>query len=347
MNYYQILGITSQATQAQIKEAYRKLAKQYHPDAIGHDDPSAENKIKQITQAYNTLSNPEKRRNYDLNISFGFLEETEDDQTQYSSPPRKPVRKKFNQGIIMRGRVFVILLIIVVIMFPVSLAYFSSSYHYNRGVKFLSDGNYYSALVSFRRAIIILGAKSSEAALAAGELELRIRDEPRSAEHFFNQAIHYAENRKELARAHYLMGLTHIVLRDFESAKSDLNESLEAIKDQDSVYFYLQEISYKIDEDLPKALEYSNQLIAINPQYRNGFFLRATINYNLKNLENARDDFNQSILKGDSIPASYYNLGLVNRMLGDSLQACMDMNNASRFGYKNADEWLMNYCINN
>lgn len=61
LNYYEILGVDKQASHAEIKKAYRKLSKQYHPD-INKDE---EEKYKEITQAYNILSDPNKRKNYD------------------------------------------------------------------------------------------------------------------------------------------------------------------------------------------------------------------------------------------------------------------------------------------
>lgn len=63
-NYYDVLGIQKNATADEIKKAYRKLAIKYHPDK-NPGDKSAEEKFKEISSAYEVLSNPEKRRQYD------------------------------------------------------------------------------------------------------------------------------------------------------------------------------------------------------------------------------------------------------------------------------------------
>lgn len=63
-DYYEILGIQKNADDNAIKKAYRKLAKKYHPDTNG-GDPRAEEKFKEVTEAYTILSDPEKRKLYD------------------------------------------------------------------------------------------------------------------------------------------------------------------------------------------------------------------------------------------------------------------------------------------
>ncbi|KFW10731.1 DnaJ subfamily B member 4, partial [Eurypyga helias] len=62
-DYYKILGIQSGANEDEIKKAYRKMALKYHPDK--NKDPSAEEKFKEIAEAYDVLSDPKKRAVYD------------------------------------------------------------------------------------------------------------------------------------------------------------------------------------------------------------------------------------------------------------------------------------------
>ncbi len=64
-DYYQILGVGRDATADEIKKVYRKLAMKYHPDKAKGDKKQAEEKFKQISEAYAVLSNPEKKKEYD------------------------------------------------------------------------------------------------------------------------------------------------------------------------------------------------------------------------------------------------------------------------------------------
>ena len=63
-DYYEILGVNKKASQEEIKKAYRRLAKKYHPDT-NQGDKAAEERFKEVSQAADVLGDSEKRKQYD------------------------------------------------------------------------------------------------------------------------------------------------------------------------------------------------------------------------------------------------------------------------------------------
>jgi curved DNA-binding protein len=84
-DYYKILGVDRKASERDVKQAYRKLARQYHPD-VNPGDKSAEEKFKQINEAYEVLSNKEDRQKYDkYGDKWQYAEQFEQAQRQQAS----------------------------------------------------------------------------------------------------------------------------------------------------------------------------------------------------------------------------------------------------------------------
>src|SRR5512140_3439188 len=63
-DYYEILGVVKSASEAELKKAFRKLARKYHPD-INPGDKASEQKFKELNEAYEVLSDAKKRKQYD------------------------------------------------------------------------------------------------------------------------------------------------------------------------------------------------------------------------------------------------------------------------------------------
>lgn len=97
-NYYEILGVNSDATAEELKSAYRRLARTYHPDIAGE---SGVEKFKEVTEAYETLSDETKRKRYDiLRGIFNYNKSTKDKTTQREA--QKAYRQSKNQEDIIR-----------------------------------------------------------------------------------------------------------------------------------------------------------------------------------------------------------------------------------------------------
>ena len=88
-DYYKILGVSKNASEKEIRQAFRKLARKYHPD-LSPGDKDAEEKFKRINQAYEVLSNPGNRKNYDrYGDKWKYADQIE---AQYGNGPGAPFR---------------------------------------------------------------------------------------------------------------------------------------------------------------------------------------------------------------------------------------------------------------
>ena len=101
-DYYKTLGVGKNASEAEIKKAYRKLARQYHPDRNA-GDKKAEERFKEISQAYDVLSDPDKRKAYDRGgMLGGFGMPGGFDASSFGGRlqrhPLEPVRRRHHHG---------------------------------------------------------------------------------------------------------------------------------------------------------------------------------------------------------------------------------------------------------
>lgn len=91
-DYYKIMGVSAEASQEDIKHAYRKLARKYHPDVS--KEPQAETKFKELGEAYEVLKDPKKRAKYD---QYGKYWKTQSEQGKDSSQERSGREHGFTQ----------------------------------------------------------------------------------------------------------------------------------------------------------------------------------------------------------------------------------------------------------
>ncbi len=96
-DYYEVLGLDRSADENQIKKAYRKLAKKYHPDANPDHKEEAERKFKEATEAYAVLGDKNKRKQYDQ-FGFAAFDESAGGQNPYGSQDAAEFFKNFHFG---------------------------------------------------------------------------------------------------------------------------------------------------------------------------------------------------------------------------------------------------------
>lgn len=95
MNLYDILGVSKTATNSEIKKAYKALVKKYHPDVFEGNKDLAESKIKEINDAYDTLSNPTLREEYDRSLEVPESDDVLKNSAYYDTYESE-VQKRYN-----------------------------------------------------------------------------------------------------------------------------------------------------------------------------------------------------------------------------------------------------------
>jgi curved DNA-binding protein CbpA len=93
VNYYQVLGVKANASDREIRQAYRELSKQYHPDTTRFPLAIAQQKFLEVKTAYEVLSNPEQRSSYDQQRRYAqnlqrYLARTQRSHTDIKAMPR-------------------------------------------------------------------------------------------------------------------------------------------------------------------------------------------------------------------------------------------------------------------
>ncbi len=107
-DYYDILGVESNASQQQIKEAYLRLALKYHPDR-NKDDPGAASRMKEINESYAVLSDPGKRRQYDSlrqaygSSAYGQFRQTYSEQDIFRGSDIQQIFEEISRAFGLRG----------------------------------------------------------------------------------------------------------------------------------------------------------------------------------------------------------------------------------------------------
>jgi DnaJ homolog subfamily B member 9 len=101
-DYYEVLGVPHEATSQEIKNAYRQLALRFHPDRNTQNDGQkllAEEKFRQIAEAYETLGNDRKRRQYDFYVSHHLRNDPTKFETYTSQVSQfRPAKGKCGRG---------------------------------------------------------------------------------------------------------------------------------------------------------------------------------------------------------------------------------------------------------
>ena len=202
-DYYSTLKISPNATTEEIKASFRNLARQYHPD-LNPDDPQAAEYFKEISEAYETLSDPRKRRRYDRDRKL--TEKNYPTNYQSSEPSYKVYKTSTSQD---------------------------AQYFYNRGITKSRKKQYHKALTEFSKAIA-LDSKFIDAYLQRSQIHHKLGDN----QGVLDDCFRVISLNPTVVKAYYYQGRARYNLGYVQASIESYSEAIRQDKDYTQAYYY-------------------------------------------------------------------------------------------------------------
>ncbi|MDQ3393740.1 MAG: DnaJ domain-containing protein [Bacteroidota bacterium] len=353
-NFYQELQVPQGASQKDIKLAFRKLAKKYHPDK-NEGNPQYEEEFKKINEAYHTLSDENKKRIYDMSLfiqqnpSVIFNPNPAATASRYTRP--RPYQSyttapptTFSLKTYIQAAVFIAFMVVVVVLCISLLNRYSSYYYYQEAIKDYGKGNYASALSNLTFSIKDFGNQSPKASTLAAKILIYNAEDYKRAIDFLDNSIKNNEQDENLAEIYYLKGLSLKNLGIFGEAYENYNKSVHYDQRYDSSYYEMGEINTFVFQDYNQALFNFNKLLSINNLFSDAYLGKGICYQKLNEHGLAVMSFEKYISFNSSEGTAYYLKALSEIELNNKNLACQDLYLASELGIAEANDLINKHC---
>ncbi|HAS39404.1 MAG TPA: hypothetical protein DCS93_02955 [Microscillaceae bacterium] len=272
-NYYDVLGIKSTASSQEIRDAYKTMAKKYHPDK-NVDNPYAEEVFKRINTAYQILSDQQKRYQYDQaqiyqTVATAATSTTSSTDTNYyrtnpntgQAPYRNTTRqsyktrrvyrpkskyryahipKKVRRNLnILAGVIGIGVLVFGFYIYDAS-RYIAARHRYQRAVEYMQKKDYYLAIKHLHEAVAF-NPTLVEAHLLIGKINDSVYKQPEVAYINYSRAIRYAE--QPTADMYFQRGLNAFKAKKYQWAAGDFSE-VEVMNPQKAEAYFYRGLAY-------------------------------------------------------------------------------------------------------
>ncbi len=327
--HYQTLQISSNATEKEIQEAFQRLSSK-------HDKSSKEHK--EILEAFEVLSNPIKRREYDA---------SNHSKQKTTTRPRYKGKNDFyyTKGTKMWGTIFVLVLILLSITLPIALSYYSSKNAYEEGNALLYSKQYTEAMGRYDDAIKLMGARSALACIQNAQISMFTFNNFYDGQNYIDLGFNYAEDDIQIGILHYLQGIVHKQNRNFNDALNSLDQAEILYYHSDSIAYHKGSIFAFNSDRYEEGMGAFRQLIKNEVKLQESYFGLGWCQQNLGNNSNAVNAFDHSLQHGNSATVHYYKaIGHID-LQEDSL-ACGHLNASMNLGSETARRLYFQNCIN-
>lgn len=303
-NHYHILGLGYNATQQEIKLAYRRLAKAYHPD-VNAGDRAKEEMFKAVGQAYAILSDEQRKASYDLSLLLHLNEQTSNVTSwnirNRAYQPRTYYRRQppmvYSRKVHFAMAAVLVSIVSAIFIIPLSLSRFSSEYHYDKGLEYYQNGQYYAALNSLDRSIIDFGSKDVEACMLAGTILMKEYKQYTYAIEYADRGLKRTNSPGERVQLLYIKGNCLKMSTDYYAAIKQFEEALTLWPQYDSLHYAIGE-AYAFHLDQYQAgIKYFDQLLSVNPNFAEGYYGKAYCYYKLHHYPKASQNIDRYFIK--------------------------------------------------
>ncbi len=356
-NYYTTLEISPAATAAEIKAAYKKLARQYHPDKH-QGNPAFEEKFKTVNEAYQVLSDERKRTVYDLQLQYVAMQlrAMQQAQYQYNIPTREPAtyaeryyrpipRRQFQLKDLKIIAGIFLAIIAASLLVKLLMDHITGLRNYNDALHYLKTKEW-SLAHSMLTKTIYFKPKMADAYARRAGIEMNIYQNYRAAIEDLSQAI--ALKEQPAAELFYQKGQCYEKLRRDTLAETQMTRALQVNRVFAPAYFERGMIRATLLNTYPQAIQDFTaflKLPRINAARRNQALLyRGYCYYLLEQPTRAIPDFSEAIRHDAKNGRLHYLLGKAQYDLGQKGEACDNFLKAYRLGYGSAAYDLYQYC---
>lgn len=352
-NYYHILDIDYSATAEDIKVSYRRLAKEYHPD-VNAGNRSKEEMFKLVGEAYGVLASEEKKALYDLSLLLHLNGQTAASQRSTTWNVRQsPYRRKryrrrspvvYSKKTHLAMAALLVTITSAVLFVPLSLTRYSSEYHYDKGLEYFQNGQYYAALNSLDRSVIDFGTKDVEACMLAGNILMKQYGQYDYAIEYAEKGLERASSDGERVQLLYLKGQCLQRGTDYHQSVDVFRQALALWPEYDSLHYALgKTYAFHLDK-YEQGLQNFEQLLRVNHNFREGLFGQAYCHYKLQNYPAALAGIDRYLEKTIVDGNAYLLKGKILYRLGQNDRACDFWAKAYRLDYGEAGELMRNHC---
>ncbi|WP_207433779.1 tetratricopeptide repeat protein [Sabulibacter ruber] len=356
-NYYHILGVSSNATAAEIKAAYKRLALRFHPDK-NPGDQHAEDRFKQVNEAYQILSDPRRRAAFDLQQQYeqyrrqaqayaepryhhtrqpaGFQER------HYRQRPQKHTHISKRDVQIVAGALFLFVLIILGI--TVGWSQIATTRAMNRAQKAEEQKLWSKAHEAYSTALEHK-PDLEEARVRRGILRLKYLKNPGGAIEDYSVALQ--ENARPQAAWYAARGKSYLQTKQYEKALQDLSKALSldstqtaAYLDRGRVHLELEDNWQAAEADISKYL----QKVGTTGKTTEALLYRSFAYFRMQQLENAWQDTEQALRQEPANAKGFYLQAMIRQAQGDTGASCELLKKAARLGFALAVQEVRYQC---